>query len=188
MSADLTPNPERLERVLVERARRLAQPEAAPPAGDVLELVVLALGAERYGLDIQYVQEIQPLAGLTSVPGLPPIWAGLINLRGHLYPVLDLRPYLSLPPSGPPAPHRKIVLVAAAGSTAGQPLTVAVLADEVLDLRRLPLSEIGPPLAGAVNRERQAHYVRGVTADWLTVLDLPALLADPALIVQEKSV
>ena len=179
---------EYVERVLAARAASLAQPDEPVETGAVVELVVIALGAERYGLDIQCVQEIQALTALTPVPGLPAYWAGLINLRGHLYPVLDLRPYLSLPPSGPAAAQPKVVVVAAPAGTPGQTLTVAVLADEVLALRRLPLAELGPPLAAAAGRERAASYVRGVTADLLSVLDMPALLADPALIVQEQVV
>ena len=179
---------EYVARVLAARAASLAQPDEPVETGAVVELVVIALGAERYGLDIQCVQEIQALAALTAVPGLPAYWAGLINLRGHLYPVLDLRPYLSLPPSGPAATQPKVVVVTAPASSPGQTLTVAVLADEVLALRRLPLAELGPPLAAAAGRERAASYVRGVTADLLSALDMPALLADPALIVQEQVV
>jgi purine-binding chemotaxis protein CheW len=183
---DPTPDPAQaaIERVLAERARLLARPDDPPPAGDVLDLVVLGLGPERYGVDLHCVQEIQPLAGLTPVPGLPSFWAGLINLRGHLYPVLDLQAYWSLPPGGTAPAVRKVIIVAATGSASSPAMAVAVLADDVLGLRRLPLAALGPPLAGAALQ----HSVRGVTADLLTVLDLPALLADPALIVQETSV
>jgi chemotaxis signal transduction protein len=75
----------------------LAQPPDAPIAGEMLELVILALGNERLGVDVRHVQEIQPLGELTPVPGVAAFWVGLINLRGRLYPVLDLRRYLGLP-------------------------------------------------------------------------------------------
>ena len=90
--------PEDAQRILEARARRLAQPPDAPIAGEMLELVILALGTERLGVDVRHVQEIQPLGELTPVPGVAAFWAGLINLRGRLYPVLDLRRYLGLPP------------------------------------------------------------------------------------------
>src|SRR5258706_9217812 len=130
-----------IDRVLEERARALAQVPPAETAGDESELVVLALGAERYGLDILQVQSIQPLAGLARVPGLPPFWAGLVNLRGRLYPVLNLHRYLALP--GQPAENGKVIVVAANG------LSDALSVYDVLEIRQVPLDQISAPLADA---------------------------------------
>src|SRR5690349_9237136 len=99
----------RIEQILEERARALGRVPAAEAAQQEAELVVVALGAERYGVDILQVQTIQALTGLARVPGLPAFWAGLVNLRGRLYPVLNLRRYLALP--GQPAEGGKLVLV-----------------------------------------------------------------------------
>ena len=89
-------DPSQVQRILEARARELSREPEADARGDTVELVVLALGPERYGVAGQLVQAIHPLSGLTSVPGLPAFWAGLVNLRGRLYPVLNLRRYLGL--------------------------------------------------------------------------------------------
>lgn len=168
-----------VERILAERARALATPLRSARTADAVELVVVRLGAERYGLDSGSVVEVLPLAGLAAVPGLPPPWVGIVNVRGCLYPVLDLGGHLGLPPDGAAVGPRKVALVTAAG------LTVALLVDDALEIRQVPAARIGPPLAGSGGITRAP--VRGVTPDLLTVLDVAGLLADPRLVVREEA-
>jgi purine-binding chemotaxis protein CheW len=166
-----------VRRILEERARHLARAADDGPAGATVPLVELAVGPERVAVPLGHVQEIQPLKGLTPVPGAGPYWAGVVNLRGQLYPVLDLRPYLRLPADGPPDGGH-IVVVAGAGFKA------ALWAGDVHGLRELPPEQLqAPPLAA----DGAPGVVAGVTADLLTVLDLDALLADPRLLLQEEA-
>jgi purine-binding chemotaxis protein CheW len=171
------PDPATVARILAERATALARPLQAEAAGEVVDLVALAVGPERYGLDAGHMVEVRPLAGLARVPGLPAVWAGILNVRGALCPVLDLRRYLSLPEpdSGPGQP--KVALVAGSG------LTVGLLVDEALGIVRVPVAQLAPPLTGAAGAGRAP--VRGVTPDLVTVLDIDALLADSSLVVRE---
>ncbi|MGC8781758.1 MAG: chemotaxis protein CheW [Anaerolineae bacterium] len=179
--SDLLSEAER--RILVERARRLAQPPEAPVSGETVDLVVLTLGAETYGVEARFVQEVFPLDEVTPVPQAPAFWAGLVNLRGHLYPLLDLRGFLGLSvpsTSGDEkgrAEPRKVVLVTAAG------LEVGLLVDDVPQVRQVLRREIGASLAEAAGAG--GGFTAGVTADLLAVLDVEALLADPRLVVQE---
>jgi purine-binding chemotaxis protein CheW len=168
-----------VEQILADRARRLAVPPQDGVAADTVELVVLTVGPELYGLDTANMVEILTLAGLTKVPGLAPPWAGIVNVRGTLYPVLDLRGHLALPPAGDAAGPARVALVAAAD------LTVGLLVDDAVEIRRVPAGQLGPPLAGPAGGARA--QVRGVTADLLTVLDVAGLLADPRLVVREES-
>lgn len=169
-------------RILEDRAQRLAQPPLAPVTGEMLELVILALGAERYGVEARFVQEVQPLDNLMPVPGVPAFWIGLVNLRGHLYPVLDLRNLLGLPPrpavggAAAEPPPAKIVLAVAKG------LEIGLLADDVPEVRQVLRSEIGTPLVEMIGPVRT--FTMGVTADLLTVLNIEALLTDARLTVQ----
>ena len=165
-----------IDRILEERARALARVPATETAANEIELVVLALGPERYGVDILLVQSIQPLPGLARLPGLPPFWAGLVNLRGRLYPVLNLHRYLAL--TGQPAESGKVVVVASGG------LSVALWVDDVLEIQRVAPDQIGPPLADPATVAQRGPGVRGVTPDLLVVLDLDVLLGDPRLVIQ----
>ncbi|HVQ96851.1 MAG TPA: chemotaxis protein CheW [Mycobacteriales bacterium] len=167
--------------ILAERARALAVPLHSAEPADTVDLVVLAIGPEWYGLDTRFVLEVQPLVGLARVPGLPSVWAGVANVRGTLRPVLDLRHYLGLP-AGPQPPGagsgRKVSLVSDAG------LTVGLLVDDAVEIRRVPAALIGPPLVGPTSAARR--QIRGVTPDLLTVLDVAGLLADLRLVVREE--
>jgi purine-binding chemotaxis protein CheW len=173
-------SPDQLRSVLEERARALARPPEAQAEGGTLELVVLAVGAERYGVDVRLVREVRPLAGLAAVPGTPACWAGLVNLRGSLCPVLSLRRYLGAgdgPDADPQGPGVLVVVTA--------PFPAALLVDAAAEVRRCAPEELRPAAAVATDRARAA--VTAVTPDLLQVLDPGALLADPALVVGRES-
>src|SRR5579859_3819889 len=85
------------QQILAERAHALAQPLLTDEPADTVEMIVMVLGRERYGVETRCVKEILGLAELAPVPGTPAFWRGIVNVRGTLYPVLDLRRYLSLP-------------------------------------------------------------------------------------------
>ncbi len=176
--SDSQPDPDRVQRILEARAQALARPLAVDAPGDMLELVVLAVGPDRYGVAADQVQEIQVLTGLTRVPGLPAFWAGVVNLHGRLYPVLNLRRYLDLPGAAPEQ-GSKLALVLAAG------LSVALWVDDVPEVRQVPVAAIGPTLVDAAANAK-VPVVRGVTPDLLAVLNLETLLADTRLVVQDE--
>lgn len=62
-----------------------------------IKLIIFKLGREEYGLDILRVQEIKKMMAITRVPSTPPHVKGVINLRGSILPVIDLRTRLGLP-------------------------------------------------------------------------------------------
>jgi purine-binding chemotaxis protein CheW len=166
--------------VLEERARELARPLEEEEQGESSSLLVLGVGAERYGIDITTVQETRPLEQIAPLPNTPPFWRGLVNVRGRLCPVLDLGRYLQVPDAGPagPAEHdvRMLVVVVAAG------LTVALVVDSVGEIRRVPDGSVKPSPAEAPGAAGRA--VVGVTPDLVSVLDVEELLGDQSLIVQ----
>lgn len=168
---------EATRRILEERACALAGALVAEEPVDTVELVVLTVGPERYGVDADRVGEVRPLAELTPLPGTPPFWAGIVNVRGTLYPVLDLRRYFDLPAADPGDHAQKVVLVSAAG------LTVGLMVEDASGVRAVPADAIRPPLGGA--SEAVIATVRGVTDDLLAILDVEALLPDPRLVVKE---
>jgi purine-binding chemotaxis protein CheW len=66
-------------------------------AGEESQLVVFKLGNEEYGISILQVQEIKRMTDITRVPHTPDYIKGVINLRGSVLPVIDLKKRLSLP-------------------------------------------------------------------------------------------
>ncbi len=60
-------------------------------SGKTFQVVTFALGSEEYGVDIAQVQEINRMVTITHVPRAPQFMEGVINLRGQLIPIIDLR-------------------------------------------------------------------------------------------------
>ena len=168
---------DRLQQVLEERARLLARPAVDHAGEDLVELVVLTLGAERYGVDVRLVREVRPLAGLAPVPATPEVWVGLVNLRGNLCPVLSLRRHLKV--AGPEDETSGVLVVVTA------PYPAALLVDAAAEVRPCRPGELRPVQAAVGDRAHAA--VTAVTADLLQVLDPAAVLADPALIVGQEA-
>ncbi len=163
-----------VRKVLEERASELARSAEDDRQDETVGLLVLSIGDERYGAEMVAVQEIEPLARLTPLPGTPSHWAGVVNLRGSMYPVLDLRRYLGLAGHGVDEP--KVALVADGG------LSIGLMVDDVEEVRHVPIGDINPPVAHGGAR---AEVVRGVTSDMLSLLDLHALVNDQSLVVED---
>ena len=169
-----------VQAILEERARALARVPADHADGDAVELVVVTVSAERFGIDVRLVREVRPLAGLTPVPATPGWWSGLVNLRGGLCPVLSLERYLRTARAAPEAdaqPEGVLVVVTA-------PFTAGLLVDAAAEVRRIAPDTLRPITGGAGDR---AAAVQAVTDDLVQVLDPGVLLADPALVVGREA-
>lgn len=104
-------------------------------AAETFQAVVFTLANEEFGVDITQVREIDRLMRITRVPRVPPFVEGIINLRGHLVPVLDLRTRLGLP-RAVPSKNARIVVAEIAGRSLG------MIVDEVREVVRIPTDQI----------------------------------------------
>ena len=74
------------------------------------ESVVMRLGVARYAVPMLEVAEVVPIPAVTRVPGMPGWLAGVVNWRGHVLPVVDLRPVLGEVTGPLPSSSRVVVL------------------------------------------------------------------------------
>jgi purine-binding chemotaxis protein CheW len=139
------------------------------------QVVVFTLGQEAYGVDIGRVQEIIRRPQITRVPGAPGFVEGVINLRGKVIPVVELRQRFGLPPVETTGEGR-IVVVEVNGNTVGMGV------DGVSEVLRVPLSAEEPP--SPIVTGIDSAYLRGIAkiADRLVIL----LDLDRILTVQEQ--
>ena len=166
-------------KVLRSRARALAQQRASVRAAeDTLELVVFTVAGESYGIASAHVREVYPLKALSPLPGTPAFMRGIANLRGRIIAVVDIKKFFDLPDRGL-SDLNKLVVV---GSEA---MVFAILADAIQGIRRLPQSELQPPVPGAAGA--RSDYVRGISTDRLVVLAAERLLSDPKLLIEQKT-
>jgi purine-binding chemotaxis protein CheW len=166
------------ERILQARARVLARrPRGASAEGTTLEVLEFRLASERYAVESRLVQEVHPLRDLTPLPCTPPFVLGIVNVRGRILPVLDLKKFFDLPERGLTDLHR-IILVR------GNDLELGLLADVIVGVRSVEADSLQPSLPTLTGI--RADFLKGVNDERLVVLDLDHILLEPKIIVHEE--
>jgi len=143
----------------------------------MLELLEFRLGLERYALETRHVQDVHPLRELTPLPCTPPFVLGIVNVRGRILPVLDLKKFFDLPEQGLTDLHRVILV-------RGNGLELGLLADVIVGVRSVAADDLQPSLPTLSGI--RADYLKGVSVERLVVLDLDRILSDPKIIVHEE--
>ena len=138
----------------------------------LMQLVGFGVGRERFGVDILAVQEIIRSTDVTPVPNSPSFVEGVINLRGDIIPVIDLRKRLSLLIDGSSI-EKNWVLILSIGNR-----VVGFIVDNVSEVLKISEDDIDPPpaivIAGLENQ-----YIRGVCEidnKLLIILDFDSIL------------
>lgn len=116
---------------------------ATGSVGQTQQFLTFRLGEEEYGVDILSIQEIRGYSTITPLPNLPHYVRGVINLRGVVVPVVDLRLRFDMP-QVPPTKFSVVVVVVVKGRVAG------FVVDSVSDVVDFQESEIqaAPDLGG----------------------------------------
>ena len=120
---------------------------------DLLQLVSFNLGDELFGIDILKVQEINRLVEITKVPSTPDFVEGVINLRGKVIPIIDLRKRFTLRLKEQDKDTRIIVVDIS-------DMVMGMIVDSVSEVLRLPSSTVEP--APEIATSIDSQYIRGV--------------------------
>ncbi|MDR2401785.1 MAG: chemotaxis protein CheW [Deferribacteraceae bacterium] len=120
---------------------------------ETIQIVGFILGDGHYGLDIMGVEEIIRMLDITPVPRAPSFVEGIINLRGRIIPVVDLRKRLHITPA-PHSGNTRVVVMKVDDRRLG------FIVDKVEEVMDLPVSIIGE--APGVSLSAAQHYVEGV--------------------------
>src|SRR6185312_12239552 len=147
-----------------ERAKRYAvsgeSRERGAESATGESVLVFRLGADRYGIPVSSVREVLPQAQIAPIPGAPATVAGLIQVRGEIRPVYDLRQRLQMPPAAPPPAQdgETVIVLSAAGRDFGIRVDAA---EEIRSYRPEEHREPG-----------QNPWVAGVTEDLVSILNM----------------
>lgn len=175
----LQPSPERARRILNERAVNLARPSVDPHSVRKTSIIItFALDGDRYGLEARCVREVRRFGEFTPLPVVPDFLVGVINLRGEILPLIDIRRFLELPSKGPAAPSHIIIC----GDTRAE---FGIVADTMHDVSPVAIDEL---VANPISQnERSRDCVLGITPNATVVLNGFALLTDRRLFVGETT-
>lgn len=164
--------------ILRKRARELSRPlKTEEHENDVLKIVEFLLGGEVYGLELDHILEVYPLRGLTPIPGVTSFVQGIINVRGQIVSVIDLKIFFEMNSEELTDSTSVIILQS-------KNMEFGILADAIIGVDDIPKKEIMsslPTLTGI-----RADFLKGVSKERLVILDGAKMLADTRLIVNDE--
>jgi len=138
-----------------------------------LQVVGFRIGTETFGVRIGSVREIVRVPEITAVPNAPESIEGVINLRGKIIPVMDLRKRFGSPNVQPDKKNRILVVEL-------EKRLLGLIVNSASEVIKIPPSEIEPP--GNVFAEGESNYVTGVgklNGRLIILLDIQKLLHRP---------
>ena len=153
---------------------------------ETAQYLTFGLGEEEFALEITKVREVMDYTTITSVPRMPEFLSGVINLRGNVVPVIDLRLKL-----GMSATERTVdtCIVIMEIKVDGEPIDMGALADSVQEVIDLNPAQIEPPprLGTKLNTE----FIQGMGKrddKFLIILNIDKVLAgDELVLIQDKN-
>jgi purine-binding chemotaxis protein CheW len=166
--------------ILKMRAVSMAvETELERDSSATIEIIEFNLATERYGIESVFVREVYPLIDYTPLPGVPPFILGIVNVRGQILPVVDLKKFFNLPARGLGELNKVIILH-------NEQMEFGILADEIEGIRIVFREDIlpAPPTITGIGE----RYLKGVTKERLIILSAENLLSDKNIVVNEEPV
>lgn len=140
---------------------------------DTTQYIVIQMGNEKYGINIAYIDNIVRMQRITRVPKAADYYRGVINLRGEVIPVMDLRIKMGLEEVPETKNTRMIIIKLDNGK-------IGVIVDEVREVVNLSDSEV-EGVTYRNNGDKKATFISGVGkvgADLISLLDINSLVAE----------
>jgi purine-binding chemotaxis protein CheW len=145
------------------------------------EFLVFALGAEEYGIDILKVQEIRGYESVTHIANAPDYIKGVVNLRGVIVPILDMRLRFKLGQAE--YNHQTVVIILNIGKR-----VVGVVVDGVSDVLTLAPEQVNPaPKFGSSMKTEYLTGLGSVDGRMLILVDIEKMLADDLVSVESTA-
>jgi len=165
--------------ILKKRAHLLARrfENSGEKGAEVIDAVEFMLADEHYAIESAHIAEVFPLTQLTPVPCTPEFVLGIVNVRGRMVPVVNLKKFFDMPEKGITGFTRIVIL-------RSPEMELGLVTDLVVGSIQIPTADIQatlPTLTGV-----REEFLRGVGKDDLVILDANKILSDENLIVNEE--
>lgn len=184
---------DQVEVVWAQRAEQMAQLPQEEDTGDQVEVVIMRVGRELLGIPVEHINAIRPMEPVTRVPRVPAWVVGVVNLRGSILSVIDLRTFLNLPVAlNTEGEEEKANLLV---HTITKDLEIVLLVNDVPGVEAMPVKSIQhePNILRGIRPE----YVRGIVHrhtgkngdskdDPVIVLNIETLLSDRRIIIYDE--
>jgi len=165
-------------KILRERALALSEETSTTAKeDDYIEITEFYLASEWYGIETRYISEVHQLKDFTELPCTPDFVFGIMNVRGEIISVIDIKKFFGLPRRGLSDLNKVIILK-------GDEMEFGILVDEILGVRHIFISNLKTDLPTLT--DIRSDYLMGVTVDRLVILDGGKLLENNRIIVHEE--
>jgi purine-binding chemotaxis protein CheW len=137
-----------------------------------VQYIVIKIGEEQYGIDISFIDNIVRMQSITRVPHVQPYFAGVINIRGEVVPVMSLRVKMGLEPDEYTSKTRIIIVKSESNASVG------LIVDEVREVVTLDERTIDEVIRDSKVDET---YINGIGKNGdtlISLLDLNAVISD----------
>ncbi len=167
------------EKILKLRAGMLAQKPQRKKINKIthLEILEFVCSRENYGIESIYIREVCHLKKFTSLPCTPKFIFGIINLRGQIISVIDIKILFGFSEKTL-TNHKDVIIIHTSEMEFG------ILADSITGMRSVSLEKIQLP--DSTLTKTQKNYLRGVTKEQLMILDAAKMLSSKKIIISEK--
>lgn len=182
LDASLTLSPGQRQAILKKRAEAIARPDKKEEDRELIEVVLFRLALETYAVECSFIREVYPLKELTPLPGLPDFILGIVNVRGEIISVIDIKRFFQMPLKGLTDLTRVIILRHPVSG-----MEFGILAEEVIGTINISKRSIQSPqetlptLTGI-----RTDYLKGVTPAHIIVLFAEKLLADIKMVIHQE--
>jgi purine-binding chemotaxis protein CheW len=166
-----------IKAILRRRANDLSKALPKETKGSYFEYIQFALADEIFGIEKEFVKEVFFLKDLTPLPCVPNFIVGIINNRGKILSVIDLKKFYDLPDAGITELNSVILLQ-------NNQLEFAILTDKILGVAKAYKDELLktlPTLKGI-----REDFLKGITPERVIILDQNKILNDERLIINEQ--
>jgi len=149
------------------------------------QYLTFKIGDELFALDVSQVREVLDLSTITKVPGSPPFMRGVINVRGSVVPVIDLRIKFGLPETVNTLNTRIIVMDLLLD---GELTVLGAMADSVHEVRDLEAGQIEkPPKIGMRWRTDVIKGIGKQNDEFIIILDIDEVFSSEELAMVEQT-
>ena len=167
----------KIETILKKRADILKMPVHEDiKSGEQINGLEFLLSEEKYAIDSVYVSEVIYINELTPLPCTPDFIVGIINVRGKILSIVDIKKFFNLPDAGI-TNLNKVIVVNYNG------IELGILADEILGSSNIQLDKLQNKVTTIT--EVSQNFIIGITKTRLIVLDIKELLMSEIIIIDE---
>lgn len=165
------------EKILKNRAAKFAIENKKNEKEEYIEVLKFIIADEIYAIESKFIREVYPLRKFTTLPCTPEFILGIINIRGQIISIMDIRRFFNLPSKGLTNLNRVIIIKT-------KNIEIGILADKVLNVKKINQKNILKTLPTLT--EIREEFLLGITNRQVVIIDVVKLLNDEKIIVCDQ--